>query len=148
MQYKYASQLNVLTLKLTQCPCQAATPRTDVAYRLAWQPAEDAKNFIPRPLVPGVKRRIETNARPLTETEAKKLEDEACDEWAISLHTNPTASRWVMKRYPILGYTDVVEIKLSEQLGTCTPTDHHQHFNLHETAGTDLRAAITQVQPL
>ncbi|RZK34196.1 MAG: hypothetical protein EOO61_13990, partial [Hymenobacter sp.] len=93
MKYKYAPNLDSLELTLVKCPCQVAAPRTGLAYRLIWQPADDQVNFIPRPLVPGVPRRIKIATQSPTETQLKAAENEACDEWAISLYEDPTAAR-------------------------------------------------------
>lgn len=148
MTYKYANQLAALDLTSVQCPCHRAAPHSGLVYRLIWQPATDEINFVPRTLVPGVKRKIKTVTSELTEQQTIKAEDEACNDWAISLHTDPTASRLVCKKFKSLPYTHIAEIELAEEHGMCTPPDNHQHLNLHEAVGTDLASAIIQVQPL
>lgn len=148
MNYKYSSQIAALALTQVQCPCQDAAPRSGPAYRLVEQPANDEKNFVPRTLVPGVKRIIKTITPTLSKQEIQKIEDGICNDWGISLHTNPEASRLVCRKYKKLPYTHVAELELKPAYGVCTPVDPTNHFNLHEAVGVDLCAAITQVQPL
>lgn len=148
MKYKYAHNLDSLEMTLVKCPCQVAAPRTGLAYRLIWQPADDQVNFIPRPLVPGVPRRIKIATQSLTEAQLKAAENEACDEWAISLYEDPAAARKLCKVFKKLTYTHLAEIAVRPEHGVCTPPDQHTHFNLHEAVDADLSHAIVQVQPL
>lgn len=148
MTYKYAAELAALPLTTVQCPCREASSRTGRVYRLVWLPENDEINFVPRTLVPGVPRKIKVVAPSLATAEAKKIEDEICNDWAISLHTDPAASRKLCRLFKKLPYTHVAEIQLENEHGLCTPLDQNQHFNLHEAAGVDLRTAITSVQSL
>lgn len=147
MNYKYAAELAALPLTVVQCPCQEATARTGRAYRLVSLPADGEQNFLPQTLVMKVPRKIKVITPNLTEPEVRRIENNRCDDWAISLHTDPAPSRTTCKKFK-LPYTHIAEIQLENEHGVCTPLDQNQHFNLHEAAGVDLRTAITDVQPL
>jgi hypothetical protein len=151
MAYKYASQLTALSTALTEacCPCLAARPRDCVAYRLAYLSQAHPDDFLPRPLDanPPPIRAINI---PVNPTLQQILDEEhaACDQWAISLFENPDAARKVKKKYKSLQQNYIAELRVTPDDGACTPTDHKQHFNLHEFAGVCLNRSVLTIFPV
>jgi hypothetical protein len=149
MPYKYESQLTAISAALTEacCPCLAAEPRDCVAYRLAYLSHPHPDDFLPRPLDanPPPMRAINI---PVNSTLQQILDEEhaACDQWAISLFENPDAARKIKKKYSRgLQQNYIAELRVTPDVGDCTPTDHKQHFNLHEFADICLSRSVQTI---
>ncbi|ALW86305.1 hypothetical protein AUC43_15175 [Hymenobacter sedentarius] len=73
---------------------------------------------------------------PVNPTLQQILDEEhaVCDQWAISLFECPNAARKVRRKYKKLTQNYIAELRVTPDDGNCTPTDHKQHFNLHEFA--------------
>lgn len=135
--FKYQSELETVAEYGATCPPVSATEATLTAYRWCANPMT-AQCFVPQ-----------AKRNPARLHRAKDS-DERCSCWALSMHTNLTASvnafqsieqsfRQIRKIFG--GYVAVGDLQPDH--GRCTPPDRYSHFDVHEYKTANVAAAFT-----
>ena len=138
MSYKYSTDTTSLT-ESDGSSCFTSYIEKDIeAFRWAFDPINDVKNFIPQ-------------AKDPENSSSRKR----CSGWALSFHSTEDACKEVWEylinnrhnKYKKFG-SHIAKGLISKSDGKCSEIDNNQHFNLIEYAGVDLKNKFTIIKKL